>query len=136
MLDGINHAVADLNLLGMTGLAASGSGVVAGLMAAQSAIVTTAAAATPFGWVVAASALVSGLVIVAGNAEMASPCCWEQVLNSDELETEKSTLHREHGILLDDLATHCAVFKAEDDGRLILRNRKGQKYVFIFDYGK
>lgn len=94
-------------------------------MAAQT-ILMASIPSGPFGWVIAGGAVLSGAVIVAGDADMAKPCCWEQVLNSGELDDEKAAFHQEHGILLPELAKHCDVFKDKEDEKLILRNQNGE----------
>lgn len=69
----LNDSHIDFVLLGATGLAA-GSELAAAYMAAQSIVIATLPAG-PFGWVIGVGALVSGAVIVAGDADMAEPRC-------------------------------------------------------------
>lgn len=110
---------------------ATGSTLAAGWMAAQSIAISTLAAGTPIGWLITADTVMSGVVIVAGEETMATHDCWEQVLSSNELDEEKASLHREHGILLPELATHCDILKSKCDRRLILRNQKGEQCVIL-----
>lgn len=74
----------------------------------------------------------SGLVIIAGEEEKIDDSkCWQQVLNSGEMPDEKAAFHEEHGILLPTLVAYCGgeIFKDEEDGKLVVRNKKGEQYV-------
>ncbi|KZP04745.1 hypothetical protein FIBSPDRAFT_878192, partial [Athelia psychrophila] len=96
----------------------------------SSVIAGAAIAVGPWGWLLGGAALLTGAIIVAGDKESESRCCWQQIIDSDELESKKAALCSEHGILLSDLVARCEVFKAKDDGRIILRNKKGQNFIF------
>jgi len=89
-----------------------------------------ATVAGPGGWLLAGYGFAVGIIIVAGNAEMEKPCCWERVLNSNELSAREAEFHKEHGILLNDLAKHCELFRDKADDKVILRNKKGECFAF------
>jgi len=115
-------------MVAATGMTAGGTAVGA-FMGIQSAIVTTAAAATPFGWVVAAGAAASGLIILAGDDEMLDRTCWKAVVGPDvlnKLPEETVAFHTEHGALLTQVLPHCEVFESHDDGKLILKNKHNE----------
>jgi hypothetical protein len=72
---------------------------------------------------------VSSLVILGADGDKVELNCWEHILNSGEIDTRKVPDFTKHGFLLTELRTHCTIFKSEDDGSLIVRNKKGEQYV-------
>ncbi|MCJ1284992.1 hypothetical protein MMC26_004329 [Xylographa opegraphella] len=134
-------AAAGNAVAGAVGLPTLGAGVLAPLVAPALAM----GAAGPLGWVAMAGGLLSGVVIVAGDAEMRQRCCWEDVLriNEPDLKPESAFdgpeaaplsesqigFHRQNGMLLQDLAARCEVMKTVEAGdepdRLVLKNPYG-----------
>ncbi|MCJ1421093.1 hypothetical protein MMC32_007455 [Xylographa parallela] len=127
---------------GAVGVPALGAGVLAPLVAPALAM----GAAGPLGWVAMAGGILSGIVIVAGDEEMRERCCWEDVLRIHEtggskpesaldepeavsMPESKIEFHRQNGMLLQDLASHCEVMKTTEPGdepdKLILKNPYG-----------
>ena len=122
-----------------------GAGILAPLVAPALAL----GAAGPLGWVAVVGAAMSSIVIVAGDEEMRKRCCWEDVLRIDETNStpkeadsafnetnsapmprSKIDFHRQNGMLLSDLASHCEVLKTKEEGdepeKLILKNQHGE----------
>ncbi|KAG8888378.1 hypothetical protein FRB98_007773 [Tulasnella sp. 332] len=124
-------AVAGAAGAGATGWAAA-STLGAGILASHRLAIGLigAAVAGPGGWVLATYGFAVGMIIVAGDADMEKPCCWERVLNSKELSDREAEFHKEHGILLPDLAKHCEIFRDKADDKVIFRNKKGEHFAF------
>ncbi|KDN46762.1 hypothetical protein RSAG8_04142, partial [Rhizoctonia solani AG-8 WAC10335] len=79
------------------------------------------------------SALLSGVVLVAGNDEKPDARCWEQVLGPDHLkkmDDSKRAIHGEHGMLLQDVASYCKAYKDEKEEVLILCNDREEYFAF------
>jgi hypothetical protein len=95
-------------------------------LAAQGMVMASIGAG-PLGWVILGGTVMSGIVIAAGDADMVSPCCWEDVICPDEMNSTRNfELQRQHGMLMPHLASYCEMFKADDDEKLVLRNSEGQ----------
>ncbi|KAH7333747.1 hypothetical protein B0J17DRAFT_709336 [Rhizoctonia solani] len=80
------------------------------------------------------SAATSAIFTVGGNDETPDLRCWEQILGPEvvnKMDDSKRALHSENGMLLQDVAAYCTLFKSDDeDGALILCNNQGQYFAF------
>jgi hypothetical protein len=103
-----------------------GAGPMATAALTAQGMAMAAVGAGPLGWVILGGAVMSGIVIAAGEADMVRPCCWETVIRPDEMNSTNFELQREHGMLLPHLASYCEMFKADDDEKLVLRNSDGE----------
>ena len=91
-----------------------------------------AASTGPLGWVILGTAVVAGVIIVAGDEESLDFSCWQHAIGADavaSLSADKVAFHTKHGMLLSQVQEHCETLQAKDDRRLILKNKAGEQWV-------